>query len=269
MNRLLPLVALVSLVAAACGSPGVLPLVTSDDDAAILRVEDVGGFVPIEYTISQGPRYVLSGGRELISLGPQIMIYPGPMLPNYQTVQLGEDDLDLILEAVVATGLPGFEEKRDTTASSFVADAATTVVTFSDSQGDHVFAVYALGISEFADPQVQALEDLIALLDELAVSGPSADYETDRVQVVAREGEPEEPDFAVVKPWPVEPTPGEFEQPVEGVGCEVFEGAEGEMLLDEFGQSHQLTYFEADETTYWVLPRPLLPGESGCVVSVA
>ncbi len=261
----------VSVVAVAallvtCGGSD-LPDVGTDPSQVILRVEQVGGFAPLEFTLGQGPVYTVTGDRQLIFLGPQQASFPGPLLPNYQTTLLTEDELEQLLVAVVETGLPTFESKIDDSAASFVADASTTVVTFTDSEGAHRFSVYALGIGEFSDPDVQALADLIVLLDQLASGGFPSRYETDQVQVIARQGRPEDPDLSTVRPWPVTPDPAAFGEIAEGIGCMAFEGVAGTTLLDAFAESDALTFFAVDGTTYRVLARQLLPGEVGCVLA--
>ncbi|MFQ5967478.1 MAG: hypothetical protein ACE5MI_07690 [Acidimicrobiia bacterium] len=263
-SKVLPVAVVLAVLVGACGED--LPNVASDGDQAILRVEHVGGFAPVESILAQGPSFVLAGDRQLISLGPQIEIFPGPLLPNYQTTPLTDEELNQVLAAVVATGLPEIDRKLDDSAASFVADATTTVVTFADENGEHVFAVYALGIGEFEDPQVQELAALIDLLSQLAVSGSIA-YQTDRVQVIATEGRPQQPEFDVVKAWPVNTTPDEFDEIHQGFGCMSFDGPQGLSLLAVFMESHELTYFAVNGTTYRVLARQLLPGEEGCTLT--
>jgi hypothetical protein len=252
------------LAGAACTTTSDMPEVTTDLREAILRVEQVGGFVPLEFALASGPQYVLTGDRRLISEGPQIAIYPGPMLPGYQAAQLGENDLRRVLEAVVATGLPTFEAKLDDSAARFVADAATTVVTFWDSNGEHRFGVYGLGIGEFDDPQIDALRDLLVLLDELTATQPGQIYQTDRIQVIAAEVDPTGDPADVVKPWPIEAGLDSLSELIEPYGCLVFSGDEGELLIEAFDASREETLWVDGGVSYRVLARQVLPGEDGC-----
>lgn len=85
---------------------------------------------------------------------------------------------------------------------------------------------------------MQGLADLIEELGRLAAGGPSSPYETDRVQVIASRSQAQQPDFDVVKPWPLRLTPDVFDEKGSGWRCMAFEGTEGRTLLEVFSQSH-------------------------------
>ena len=90
-KRLVGLVSAALVFTACGGEPGLTDTLKLNDDPAslLLMVKDEGGFVPIEFVVGQGPRLVLLRDGTLIVSGPQIEIFPQPLLPNYQSIQLG------------------------------------------------------------------------------------------------------------------------------------------------------------------------------------
>ena len=86
-----------AMTVSACSGPGLEDTLklNDDPDSALLIVKDEGGFVPIEFIVGQGPRLVLLRDGSLIVSGPQIEIFPQPLLPNYQTVQLDDETISL------------------------------------------------------------------------------------------------------------------------------------------------------------------------------
>jgi hypothetical protein len=255
-----------SLLLSACGAGATNLDLPDDPGALILVVEDVGGFAPLNFLLNRPPRFALTAGGDFVIQGPVIQIYPGPLLPNLQTGRLDEETFQFTLEEIEAIGLSEMTDEVDDEASSRVADATTTVVTFYDDNGAHRFSVYALGIGgPWQDERVGILENLVQTLEQTGFSTPTTVYQAERIQVYAGidEFEPE-PAIKNVQPWPL-PVP--FEQMtsmVQSWSCAVFEGSEAAALFDAFGQANQATRWEAAGTEYNHIPRPLLPGEEPC-----
>ena len=171
-----------ALLLAACGATGgaaTTVAVTSDTavtgtttpsaEEVVLVVEDVGGFVPIEFALGGGRLHVLTGDGRLIFQGPMIEIFP-PSWPNYQVRQLSEDDLDVVMDAIAVTRIDQITDEVDDSSANVIADASTTVITYYDDQGPHRYEVYALDIGEGQSEQVQRLAGLVQVLDGVATA---------------------------------------------------------------------------------------------------
>jgi hypothetical protein len=242
---------------------------TSPAEEAVLVVEDVGGFVPIEFALGRGPRYVLTGDGQLIFQGPVIEIFPQPLWPNYQVRQLTEDDLDVVMDAIAVTGIDQITDEVDDSSANVIADASTTVITFYDDQGPHRYEVYALDIGEGQSEQVQRLAGLVRVLDGVATAdGEVSELEPERVQVIAQEAEPTGDEFEQVVDFPIDEDPATWDDLAgqQGIKCAAFESEDAEALVAGFREANQATLFEAGDTTWRVYPRPLLPGEEPCEV---
>ena len=282
MKRHATSLALISLLLAACGTTsGAATTVAATTDTtpvpttlpaaeeAVLVVEDVGGFVPIEFALGRGPRYVLTSDGRLIFQGPMIEIFPQPLWPNYQVRQLTDEELDLVMDSILATGIDQITDEVDDNSANIIADASTTVITYNDEQGSHRFEVYALDIGEGQSEQVQRLAGLVRVLDGVAsAEGEVAELEPERVQVIAQEAVPTGDEFEQVVEFPIDDDPaswGDLEGQ-QGIKCASFEGEDAEALVEGFKEANAATLFEAGDTTWRVYPRPLLPGEEPCVV---
>ncbi len=178
----------------------------------VLVVEDVGGFVPIEFALGRGPRYVLTGDGRLIFQGPMIEIFPQPLWPNYQVRQLTDDELDLVMDAILVTGIDQITDEVDDNSANIIADASTTVITYYDDQGPHRFEVYALDIGEGQSEQVQRLAGLVRVLDGVATAeGEVTELEPERVRVIAQEAEPTGDEFEQVVDFPIDEDPATWD----------------------------------------------------------
>jgi len=251
-----------AVVAAACAVPsagtGTVPPGTP-----ILTVTAEGGFAPVVYLLNRGPRYVLMADGRLFAAGPSPAIHPGPMVPPYVVARVDAETMGEIRAAVEEIGFPRFDELRDTEAADRVADATTEVVTYRDAAGSHVFAVYALGIGDQTDPRVTRLADLLALLDD-AASGDAEPMVVDRLVVHVVAGSPD-PEFPDVRPWPLPRRPDELTvDSATGWACAVYDGEDATALLAVFSPATRATVWQLGGSTYRILARPLLPGETGC-----
>lgn len=266
-RKSLALLAMAALSLSACGGgegPGTeLP---TDPDAPVIQVRSEGGFLPMELVLGRGPRYTLVADGRLIHQGPVIAIYPGPLLPNYLVSQINEDQMNTVLELVDEIGLPEMENQIDDTAARFVADATTEVVSYWDSEGEHSYSVYALGIEpDSSNPSTDAFTELLVVLDQLAAQGSAVAYQPERVQVIAGVGFAD-PEFADVRGWPLDNTDfSDWETlPNEWV-CTTY----GPEVLDIFADANQTTQWThpdpmMDTPALTLLVRPLHPGESDC-----
>ncbi len=282
MKRHVTGLALIAMLLAACGATGgAATTVASTTDTSptettlpaaedvVLVVEDIGGFVPIEFALGRGPRYVLTGDGRLIFQGPMIEIFPQPLWPNYQVRQLTEDELDLVMDAITATGIDQITDEVDDNSANIIADASTTVITYYDDQGEHRFEVYALDIGEGQSEQVQRLAGLVRVLDGVATAeGDVSELEPESIQVIAQEAEATGDEFEQVVEFPIDEDPATWDDLAgqQGIKCASFEGEDAQALVSAFREANQATLFEAGDTTWRVFPRPLLPGEEPCEV---
>ena len=248
-------------------SPPETTLPAAED--VVLVVEDTGGFVPIEFALGRGPRYVLTGDGQLIFQGPMIEIFPQPLWPNYQVRQLTEDELDVVMDAITATGIDQITDEVDDNSANIIADASTTVITYYDDQGEHRFEVYALDIGEGQSEQVQRLAGLVRVLDGVATAeGDVSELEPESIQVIAQEAEATGDEFETVVAFPIDEDPATWDDLAsqQGIKCASFVGEDAQALVSAFREANQATLFEAGGTTWRVFPRPLLPGEEPCEV---
>jgi hypothetical protein len=261
------LLALCFLLLACAGSSANLAdelNLNEDPDSILLSVTSAGGFVTVEFMVNQGPHLVLTRGGQLIHQGPQIEIYPGPLLANWQVSQLDEESMLFVLEELDALNFDeiGQVENNDATG---VADAPITTVRFYNQDGEHSFAVYALGISEDStDSRVPILANLVDRLGTM--TGASAtSYMPEMIQVVAGVGAGEiDEAVANVREWPL---PVSYEDMTE-IGfdwrCAAYEGEEAQNLLSVFAEANQATRWTLGEVDYQILVRPLFPEETPC-----
>ena len=258
------------LVLAACGEPGLADTLKLNDDPAsvLLIVKDEGGFVPIEFIVGQGPRLVLLRDGTLIVSGPQIEIFPQPLLPNYQSIQLGEEDMLFVLEELDALGFAEIESEVNNEAANMVADASTTVTTFYNQDGQHTFSVYALGIgSQVTDGRVPVLANLVEYLSQIGFSQAGTAYEWKGLEVLAGIPQaPAEPDFANVQPWPLDVDFDAMADIGFGWRCAPYEGEEAQALLGLFAGANQVTTWDDGGTEYSIKVRPLFPQQEPCTV---
>jgi hypothetical protein len=254
---------LVSLVllSAACG--GVGDSVEVGPGEPLLQITSEGGFVPVEVTLNQGPRYTLLGDGSLIFSGLQTLEYPGSLLPPYFVAQLDDNQVNAVLAMAEDIGLPDIDDETDDSSADFVADATTEVIRYWDEAGEHRLAVYALGIEPEPNERNAAFLGLIETFDRFTGQADAELYEAERVRVVAGPGNVD-PQFEDVRPWPLPQTDlSEWETLPNGWRCEVFDPS----VLTGFETATQATTWEHPDGSsdpLQLLVRPLLPGEPDC-----
>lgn len=228
----------------------------------VLVITDGGGFVPVEFLATQGPRYVLTADGSLYAMGPVPEIFPGPLVQPYVVID-ASDSLDDIYSLVEGMGLAGIDEEVNDDAGDFIADASTTGITFYDEDGAHKYAVYALGVDERADDEmVQYLRDIVMTLDAIAMENEGTPYEPTQWQVSLSEVELEGVETSS-EDWPLEVAPHDFVSDGDFFPCLV---VEADPTLDAAFEaaSQQVTTWDYEGDEYYLLVRVLLPGETGC-----
>ena len=249
------------------------------DGTLVLRVEDVGGFVPAEWTYSRLPTYSLYTDGRLITDGPVPAIYPGPALPNVQMQQLDDATLRALLDAAVAAGIADTADLG----SPPVADVPSTRFTLTTAQGTVVREVYALweqvlegdgseaGLTEEQVAGRAKLRELLTALSDVGQQpGPDGQlavesYVPAAVAAVATPwAEPEDQLSHAELPWPGPELPGEALGGPLQVGCVVATGEQATAVLAAAAAATAATPWVSGGTRWSVLLRPLLPDEDGC-----
>jgi hypothetical protein len=257
-------------------------------DELVLLVESVGGFVPLEFSVTQLPAFALYGDGRVVVQGMQTLEFPGPALPPLLERRLTADGIQAVLDVVQGTNLFG-TSREYRGAMNIVADASDTVFTVHAGGREVIVSVYGLGTlaPDMGPPQgvpageleaheaLTALNERLLMLDEwLPAEAWATDdwppYEPEAFRLYVRDvtGEPAEGgDLAgQVLAWPTEDDPAAFgeEQPFFGNGtrCGAVDGDAGRAWLEALSAAKQNTRWTDDgERVYSVLPRPMLPHE--------
>jgi hypothetical protein len=278
---------LVSFMAAACArssgpdggsgsDPVEYPTGASD---LVLRVSYEGGFVPIEWNLTQIPMFSLYGDGRIVLPGAQIEIYPGPALPAISTRRVTEAGMQEILREALKAGIDTTTGKLSDTGSVYIADAPTTVITLNAEGRSNEVRVYALG--ELPEqPQGMSTEEWeirqklsqfvtkIGLLDQWLPEGsigPEESYAPrgSRIYVGAHTQDPDLPQPEVS--WPLSTALANFgEKGYSRFRCGTVQGEDWDALSDAASTANQLTPWSSQGESYRLLFRPLLPDETAC-----
>ena len=279
MRKLFALVGVIAVVATACGrfggdgagSDGIAYPTGAAD--VVLQVETGGGFVMPTYALTAFPSFSLFGDGRLVSVGPQIEIYPAPALPSLWQQQLTPEGVAALLAEAERAGV--FD---DPVLDDFcgVADVGTTTIVAVADGVRHTASVYALGMdTAMCQDDVAARERLAAFVVRLVdlswlpagSVGEPEPYDFDAIAIVAEpygEGDPTLPQQEVS--WPLATSPGAFAEIGEGLGlrCGTVSGDDLATLRPLLEQSNQRTPWTAEGETYLLTLRPLLPDEADC-----
>jgi hypothetical protein len=258
----------------------------SGDDELVLRYIISGGFVPMEYHVTNMPIAALYGGGRMFTQGVQIMIYPPPALPALNLELLTPEGIQLVLQEADAAGLLQGEQDW-TELSNFVTDAGTGFLTINANGELHEIAVYAPGLTglddmgdmvspeelefrERFDAFVGKLSALSEWLPEDVFLPVPAEYPVDRLQIVSQPAgvstapedvQPNELD------WPLEAPLAETGEPysmLEMARCFVLEGDEFAQVMAMMPDATTITRWISGDEAFIFFIRPLLPGEEGC-----
>lgn len=223
-------------------------------DAVVVSIAYEGGFTTPEMAFSRLPVLTVTGDARQFTLGPQIAIFPGPLLPNVQVAEIGDDGIQQLLGLADEHGLL---QEREYDEPANIADASDTVVTIQADGETYVHRAYALGIG--GGP------------GETEESGDRADLQ--RFVEAATIGEVETDAYAadtfLVRSFPVDDLTGYDVEPtvVEWPSADIELAAASDCLeipsddvADTFAEANQLTFFEQDGTTYQLAVKPQIPG---------
>ncbi|MEO8572105.1 MAG: hypothetical protein ABI553_10455, partial [Chloroflexota bacterium] len=193
------------------GTVGAIDHATGASDV-ILRYDETGGFVPMEWSASSAPIFTLYGdGTIVFRDSRQERVAPiGSIRPfnPFRTARMSEPQIQSLLE--FAFGAGGLGTARPKYANDMVADATDAVFTINAGGVAKIVSVYALGIETNGVADLAARRAFARLRDHLVDidqggSIPTDVYAPDRYRAILLEGQPGAPDQRAW-PWPAIPT---------------------------------------------------------------
>ncbi len=269
MRRLASLV-LVLLLAGGCAAAAPSP---SSTTGFALRAWITQALPPVGAFGSAGPSMAIDQAR-LITYGPQIEIYPGPLLPNLLQRPISQNGIDAIVAAARAAGLldgptdfagnlpPGSQTGH----LLFTIDGVEREVVGDPTR--QIVCVRAPCVAPPGTPEAFGMfwaqvHDVQSWLGgELGAETP---FTIDRLAILLTEPVDDaslQPSFAR---WPLSVEMAKFGKPSGGspaARCGVVEGADLAAALAAFGSANQLTRWTDDNNAqYGIVARPLFPGE--------
>ncbi len=230
--------------------------------AALFTVFTSGGFVPVEIALSAFPELVIMPDGVVYRPGAQTAVFPPPLTPAIERIQLDADALDEILRLISSDDLP---PPATDFGSPNITDVATTVVTWLQTE-EVVASVYALGF-DVGLTTVQAdsrakVSTLVAAVEGI-VDAASATAELTRppaLGLLTFPGLAFQED-AVVLDWPIESVPV---PQAGGADCTVVSGDElGAIWVAATGATTQ-TPWRIEGEAKVVAFRPVFPYEDFC-----
>ncbi len=252
------------------------PPATYGPNEVVVRVEYLGGFVPVQSLVTRLPLLTVYGDGRVISEGPQVAIYPGPALPNVLVQKISSISVDSLVTRALSHGVG----RGIDLGQPLVADAPSTKFTVLTKDGPKLTEVYALGIGDdgsgLTAEQKSARRALRELLDDLSdlprtlgvdAVGEQRPYEPTAVAAISREWtDPGSPDIPAPpeRAWPGPALPGNAVDNHPGLGCVTVTGAEVAPVLAAASSANVLTPWMSDGRRWHVDFRPLLPEETSC-----
>ncbi len=252
------------------------------DDELVLRYEFSGGFVPLEWFVTSMPVHSLYGDGRMISEGPQITIYPPPVLPALNVEGLTPEGVQMVLAEAESAGLLAGEQTWDEL-TQYLADAQTGVLTINANGETHRVSVYAPGMTDVGDMVsdeelefrtrfngfVGLLGNLAGWLPADAFRDVTEEYPAKRLQLVSQPAgvRPEEDIAPNEIEWPLDTPLAELGEPyttLDMARCFVLEGDAFATVMSLLNDATTITRWTSAGEEYILHVRPLLPDEAGC-----
>lgn len=242
-------------------------------DELVVRVEAVGGYVPISSQAGTLPTVSVYGDGRVITDGPMIEIYPQPAQPNPLVQTISTDLVQQLVDEGVAAGVRTGTDYGQPN----VADLPATRVTVTTGSG--VQTVEAEALAATGDTTLTpehraaraALQTYVTRLQSLATDEglpePVA-YRPDRIAVLTGPWTaPGDTGLPAADPiaWPGPALPGPALAKDVDLGCLVVTGTEKDTVWAAAAEADALTVWTSGGGKWLVTLRPVLPGEDGCV----
>lgn len=249
----------------------------TDPNALVLRIGQEGGFVPVQFNLTRLPDLSLYGDGRLVSQGPQILIYPGPALPNILVRKVSAEGVKAIVQEAAKAGLTG-KDRNFRAAADRITDMPDTVFTLTTGS-THKTSVYGFGSGEDlkagSRSEIKAIKALRALQEKLTDLGWLPEGSVGAEEPYTPAGmrifvsEPVQPEAGLEQTpvaWPLAQPLAEFGSPVlpEGFKCGTVTGDDLAKVLEAAKSANQVTPWESAGVKFGLSFRPLLPDESGC-----
>jgi len=243
-------------------------------DEVVLRMEEGGGFVPIEFNATNVPVFTLYGDGRVVFQDANPIPPPangGPTIhPPLRTAVLSEEQIQALLDFAITEG--GLAVARERYDNPMIADAPTTTFTIRAGGVEKTVAVYALGLESEPGPDSSVKAALVKLAERLRSFDQGGALPSDPYQPQAFRGALWEvgPGVGAPKPWPwTDLAPADFTAPAapNGVGFPSRDLTEAQLealgLGTPSGAVSGLTFTGPDGKVYGFAIRPLLPDEIG------
>ncbi len=268
----------------ATGSPGVPTAAPSDlgtgiihptgANEVVLRFDEAGGFVPIEWLAARLPYFTLYGD------GRVVFVQTSAEFPNradsisvgypLRTAVLPEEQVQGLLEYALSDG--GLAIAKTDYQNPMIADAPTAVFTINAENDTKTVSVNALGMEGQPGPDTRVLAQLAALGERLRDFDQGGSLASEPYEAPAYRGvilEQQGLQGVQLRDWPwADITPADFKVPVDPnalpQGTRTLTAAEAAAVgVDGFqsGISGGLFLTGPDGKTYSLVIRPLLPDE--------
>jgi len=234
----------------------------------VLRMEQGGGFVPMNFMVTQAPAFTLYGDGTVIfqQIDNRENSFDLPRLP-WLTTKLDETSVQALLQYALTTGrLANAKEQYD---NPMIADAGSTIFNLNAEGMEKVVNIYAL--AESADPGVPDAVDRngFAQLAEVLNNFQNQDglgevtaYEPTHYKVVLVEGFGEPVGEAVDWPWD-DLTTDDFLAGDEPGGIAILDAEHVSKLMDVPNGGHIGVWaHDPDGNLIQLAVRPLLPDEN-------
>jgi hypothetical protein len=242
----------------------------------VLRIEQGGGFVPMEMNASQAPGFTLFGNGVVV-FQPTVTTFPEPdgngvtRPAAWRTGSLDETQVQELLEFALTNG--GLGTARADYMAGGIADAPSTIFTIHAGGVDKTVVVSALAEETQPGPDALARKAFFSLakrLQDFDQGGkiPSDVYAPDRYRAIIIQRDPQ-PGLPITEwPWP-ELKPSDFKEPANGEPGPGFPhrtltAAEiAQLKLSDIeGGAQGITLKAPDGKLYSFILRPLLVDET-------
>lgn len=255
-------------------SPSAATSLPADPDTLVLQVRFEGGFVAPDYRFSAMPTVSIYADGRLIAPGPQIEIYPGPLLPSVLVTTLPSIAVERLLDGARAAGLAsgvdaGFPPHG-------IADAPNTVFVVWTPQGVTTTSFGALGMDQQDVPSAEGAARTAAsafaakLADPAIVDGAtSSPYVPTAARIIVHDYAAAPDPQLAQRPvaWPLTTPLATLGEALVGGSpeagrCGIVGGADLTALWPLLGDANALTPFTSGGREYHLVVRPLLPHEA-------
>lgn len=176
-------------------------------DEIILRFDESGGFVPVEFAVSHIPQFTLYGDGTVVFVSTGTPTEPGAdgswTGSPVRTARLSEEQIQDLLEFALTDG--GLALARAEYNNPLVADAPTAVFELHADGGDKTVSVVALGMESEPGPDAAIRTALAGLGDRLRDFDQGGTLASDPYQAPAFRGTLLDSGGGVaanVRPWP-------------------------------------------------------------------